>query len=209
MAKTVSTYLNTCKKYLGCKESNGTHKKIIDIFNSSKLKSFSLSYDDAWCAGYVSAMAIESCCDDIIPISANCDEMYNKGKIMGIALYPNSWSPKAGDIVFYDWDLNGELDHVGIIESVNRMYIHVIEGNKNNSVSYRDINYKNKTITKILRPRYIKETKRKKHSYKSYCNTAIKVINGEYGNGYIRKEKLEKEGYSYEKVQGIVDILLK
>lgn len=209
MAKTVSTYLNTCKKYLGCKESDGTHKKIIDIFNSSKLKSFPLSYDDAWCAGYVSAMAIESGCDDIIPISANCDEMYNKGKIMGIALYPNSWSPKTGDIIFYDWDLNGELDHVGIIESANGSSIHVIEGNKNKSVSYRDINYKNNTITKILRPRYITEIKTKKHSYKAYCNTAIKVINGKYGNGYIRKVKLEKEGYSYEKVQGIVDILLK
>ena len=209
MAKTAKQYLSTCKKYLGCKESDGSHKKIIDIFNASKLKTFSLSYNDAWCAGYVSAMACESECDDIIPISGNCDEMYKKGLICGININKNDWIPVIGDIVFYDWNLNGELDHVGVVESITNFNTRVIEGNKSDSVSYRDIDYRDKTITKILRPRYKTETATKKHSYKAYCNTAIKVINGEYGNGDIRKEKLKKDGYSYEKVQGIVDILLK
>lgn len=209
VAKTAKQYLATCKKYLGCKESDGSHKKIIDIFNMSKLKTFSLSYDDPWCAGYVSAMACESGCDDIIPISGNCDEMYKKGLICGIAINKNEWIPVTGDIVFYDWNLNGELDHVGIVDSRINFITHVIEGNKSNSVSYRDIDYRDKTITKILRPRYKTETIVKNHSYKAYCNTAIKVINGKYGNGNKRKEKLEKAGYSYEKVQGIVDVLLK
>ena len=88
-----------------------------------------------------------------------------------------------------------------------KIIIHVLVGNKNDSVSYRDINYKNATITKIIRPRY--KTVSKKKSYKNYCDTAIRVINGYYGNGDDRKKKLEKDGYSYEKVQGIVDILLK
>ena len=48
-----------------------------------------------------------------------------------------------------------------------------------------------------------------KKSYKNYCDTAIRVINGYYGNGDERENKLEKEGYSYKKVQAIVDILLK
>lgn len=48
------------------------------MFNSSKLKTFPISYSDAWCSAYISAMAIESGCTDIIPISANCDEMYKK-----------------------------------------------------------------------------------------------------------------------------------
>lgn len=205
MKKTAKNYIANCKKYLGCKESNGSHKKIIDIFNSSKLKTFSVSYDDAWCAAFISAMAVESGMDKIIPISANCDEMYKKGVIMGIAIPKDKWIPKIGDIVFYDWDLNGELDHVGVIDTIYKSIIHVIEGNKNDSVAYRDISFKNTTITKILRPRY--ETA--KRDYKDYCHVVIDVINGRYGDGDIRKINLEKNGYSYEKVQKIIDILLK
>lgn len=207
MAKTSEDYLTTCKKYLGTREGTSKHKKIVDMFNSSKLKTFPISYSDAWCSAYISAMAIESGCTDIIPISANCDEMYKKGVVMGIAIPKDKWIPKMGDIVFYDWNLNGELDHVGAVETMSKNIIHVLEGNKNNSVSYRDINYKNATITKIIRPRY--KTGIKKKSYKNYCDTAIRVINGYYGNGDERKNKLEKEGYSYKKVQAIVDILLK
>lgn len=207
MAKTSKEYLDICKKYLGTKEGSSKHRKIVDIFNSSKLKTFPISYDDAWCSAFISAMAIESGCTDIIPISANCDEMYKKGVVMGIAIPKDKWIPKMGDIVFYDWDLNGKLDHVGAVETMSKNIIHVLEGNKNNSVSYRDINYKNATITKIIRPRY--KTVSKKKSYKNYCDAAIRVINGYYGNGDERENKLEKEGYSYKKVQAIVDILLK
>ena len=207
MAKTSKEYLDVCKKYLGTKEGTSKHRKIVDMFNSSKLKTFPISYDDAWCSAYISAMAIESGCTDIIPISANCNEMYEKGVIMGIAIPKSKWFPKMGDIVFYDWNLNGELDHVGAVETMSKNIIHVLEGNKNDSVSYRDINYKNATITKIIRPRY--KTVSDKKSYKDYCDAAIRVINGYYGNGNERENKLEKEGYSYKKVQAIVNILLK
>lgn len=207
MAKTSKDYLNTGKKYLGTREGTTKHRKIVDMFNSCKLKTFPISYSDAWCSAFISAMAIESGCTDIIPISANCDEMYKKGVVMGIAIPKDKWIPKIGDIVFYDWNLNGELDHVGVVETMSKNIIHVLEGNKNDSVSYRDINYKNATITKIIRPRY--KTVSKKKSYKNYCDAAIKVINGYYGNGVERENKLEKEGYSYKKVQAIVDILLK
>lgn len=207
MAKTSKEYLDTCRKYLGVMEGSSNHGKIVDMFNSYVLKTFPISYSDAWCSAFISAMAIECGCTDIIPISANCDEMYKKGIVMGIAIPKDKWIPKIGDIVFYDWNLNGELDHVGVVDTMSKNIIYVLEGNKNNSVAYRNINYKNATITKIIRPRYKKEIKKK--SYKNYCDTVIKVINGYYGNGDERKNKLEKEGYSYKKVQKIVDILLK
>ena len=192
MAKTNKEYLNVCKKYLGTKEGGSKHKKIVNMFNSSKLKTFPISYSDAWCAAFISAMAIESGCTDIIPISANCGEMYEKGVVMGIAIPKSKWFTKMGDIIFYDPNLNGELDHVGVVETMSKDIIHVLEGNKNDSVAYRDIYYKNATITKIIRPRY--KTASKKKSYKNYCDTAIRVRNGDYGNGGEREDKLEKEG---------------
>lgn len=207
MAKTSKEYLDTCKKYLGTKEGTSKHRKIVDMFNSCKLKTFPISYSDAWCSAYISAMAIESGCTDIIPISANCDEMYKKGVVMGIAIPKDKWIPKMGDIVFYDWNLNGEIDHVGTVDTLSKNIIHVLEGNKNSSVAYRDINYENATITKIIRPRY--KTEEKKPTYKSYCNAVLSTINGKYGNGESRKKKLESLGYDYYKIQSIVDILLK
>lgn len=207
MANTSKEYLDTCRKYLGVMEGSSNHKKIVDMFNSCKLKTFPISYSDAWCSAFISAMAIESGCTDIIPISANCNEMYKKGVVMGIAIPKDMWIPKMGDIVFYDWNLNGDIDHVGVVDTMSKNITHVLEGNKNDSVAYRAINYKNSTITKIIRPRY--KTVIKKKSYKNYCDAAIRVINGYYGNGDVRKNKLEKEGYSYKKVQDIVDILLK
>ena len=207
MAKTSKEYLDVGKKYLGTKEGSSKHKNIVDMFNSCKLKTFPISYNDAWCAAFISAIAIESGCTDIIPISANCGEMYEKGVVMGIAIPKSKWFPKMGDIIFYDPNLNGELDHVGVVETMSKDINHVLEGNKNDSVAYRDIYYKNATITKIIRPRY--KTVSDKKSYKDYCDAAIKVINGYYGNGDERENKLEKEGYSYKKVQAIVNILLK
>ena len=32
------SYVNAAVSYLGCKESNGSHKKIIDLYNSHKLR---------------------------------------------------------------------------------------------------------------------------------------------------------------------------
>jgi hypothetical protein len=38
-------------------------------------------------------------------------------------------SPRPGDLVAYDWDWNGEHDHVGIFESGDRYAWTAVEGN--------------------------------------------------------------------------------
>jgi hypothetical protein len=42
-------------------------------------------------------------------------------------------SPRPGDLVCYDWDRNGEFDHVGIFDSGNASNWYAIEGNTSNS----------------------------------------------------------------------------
>ena len=66
-------------------------------------------------------------------------------------LFSNCWEeldyyfPKAGDIIFYDWDdsgigdCSGVPDHVGIVESCNGYNITVIEGNKGDAVGRRNL----------------------------------------------------------------------
>ena len=42
------------------------------------------------------------------------------------------YTPKPGDIIFYDWDSDGHMDHTGIVESCDGRTINTIEGNVSN-----------------------------------------------------------------------------
>lgn len=37
--------------------------------------------------------------------------------------------PEPGMIIFFDWNHDGESDHVGIVESCDGIYVHTVEGN--------------------------------------------------------------------------------
>jgi cell wall-associated NlpC family hydrolase len=47
------------------------------------------------------------------------------------------YSPQPGDIIFFDWEGDGESDHVGIVEHVEGRYVHTIEGNSSDAVNRR------------------------------------------------------------------------
>lgn len=78
---------------------------------------------------------------------------------MGIWIEDGSITPRAGDIIFYNWDdnsqpNNGYADHVGIVESVGGYTITVIEGNMSERVGRRNIRVGNGNIRGYARPRY-------------------------------------------------------
>ena len=37
-----------------------------------------------------------------------------------------------GDIIFFDWEVDGQVNHVGIVEKVENNIIYTIEGNSTN-----------------------------------------------------------------------------
>ena len=52
---------------------------------------------------------------------------------------PTEGTPRPGDLVFFDWERDGELDHIGIVESVTADgRVHTIEGNADGAVRQRD-----------------------------------------------------------------------
>lgn len=92
----------------------------------------------AWCACFVSWCANECGYIDtgVIPKFAGC--------VVGVQWFkehdqwqPRTYTPKAGDIIFFDWEQDGETDHVGIVESVSDGYVHTVEGNTSNSCRER------------------------------------------------------------------------
>lgn len=210
--------VNQAKSWLGCKESDGSHRKIIDLYNSHKplARSYAVKYTDAWCATFVSATSIACGYTDIMPTECGCGKMIELYQKLGRWEENDAYKPEPGDVVFYDWDDNGvgdnkgASDHVGIVEKVVGATITVIEGNCSNSVKRREIQVNGRYIRGYGLPAFEKKaTKEDTGAKLSIEDIAKKVINGDYGDGAARKSKLEAEGYNYATVQAKVNEILR
>ena len=167
MAKYASKVVAQAKAWLGRKESNGTHKAIIDIYNTQKPlpRGYKVKYTDEWCATTVSAIAVTLGYTDIIPTECSCSKMLDKFKNAGIFVEDDNYKPAPGDIIFYDWEDNGKGDnkgqpnHVGVVEKVSGTTITVIEGNYSEEVKRRTIQVGGKYIRGYGVPKYDEEVK--------------------------------------------------
>lgn len=152
------------KSWIGLKESDGSHVRIIDLYNSYKPlpRGYKIKYSDPWCAATVSALAIKLGYTDIIPVECSCGEMIKLLKAKNSWVENDAYVPFPGDLIFYDWedsgvgDNTGAPDHVGVVEKVENNNITVIEGNKSNSVSRRTLKINGKYIRGFGVPKYDK-----------------------------------------------------
>ena len=208
--------VGTAAYYLGVKQESAQHKAIIDIFNQVKPDGGAASYKDPWCAEFASACAIKafgiSQAKKYFPLSWNCGTIVSKAKKMGIFVEDDSYTPRAGDWILYDWDDSGKgdnvggPDHVGIVEDVSRSKIVVIEGNYSKAVKERILSVNGRYIRGFVTPKYsARATSEKK---KTVEQLAQEVIAGKWGTGSTRKKKLEAAGYNYDAVQKRVNEIL-
>lgn len=204
--------IDQAKAWLGKKESDGSFKPIIDVYNghSPLARGYKVKYSDSWCATFVSAVAIVCKATDIIPTECSCQKMIELFKKKDSWIEDEDRIPHVGDIIFYDWqdngfgDCKGWSDHVGIVYEVKGRDIIVIEGNYNNSVAMRQIDANSRYIRGYGVPKYDVET-----VLKPLDEIAREVIDGKWGNGTNRRQALEKAGYNYTDVQNRVNEILK
>lgn len=157
-----SKIVEQAESWLGCKEANGSHKQIIDVYNTQNPlpRGYKVQYTDSWCATFVSACAVKCGYTDIIPTECSCTQMIAKLKQKGRWKEDDSYVPSPGDLLFYDWqdtgigDDTGAPDHVGIVEKVSENVITVIEGNYQNSVKRRGMRVNGKFIRGYGVPAY-------------------------------------------------------
>lgn len=154
--------VSVAEKYLGCKESDGSHKKIIDLYNGHQplARGHVMSYTEAWCATFVSAVFIEAGLTDIAPTECGCGKMIDLYKKLNCWEENDAYAPSPGDVIMYDWqdngigDNTGAPDHVGIVVSVSGKSIKIIEGNKNDAVEYRTLQVNGRYIRGYCLPKY-------------------------------------------------------
>lgn len=121
----------------------------------------------------------------------------------------NAWytTPKVGDQIFFR--NSTRICHTGLVYKVDDTYVYTIEGNTSSksgvianggAVEKKCYLLTYSKIEGYGRPKY--------DTAKSIEDVAVDVIEGKYGNGEIRKQKLEAEGYNYDEVKKVVNELL-
>ena len=206
------------KSYIGTCGGSSAHADILHYFNSVKPMGYTAHKSDPWCAEFASACAIQAfgktAAKKFFPLSAACVYIINKAMEMNIWVESDKYIPEAGDWILYDWndtgkgDNKGQPDHVGIVEYYKAGYIHVIEGNMGaepGKCGRRKLRIDGRYIRGFVTPDY----DRIRVNKKSNEDIAKEVIAGKWGNGRERKEKLIAAGYDYNKIQAIVNELMK
>jgi hypothetical protein len=139
--------VDTACGWAGIREADGSHRPIVDRYNAITPlpQDYTLTYEDSWCAAFVTVCALESDLADIIPAECSCARQIKLLQDLGRWEEDDGYRPLPGDLIYYDWnfskkpDCTGWPEHVGIVVGTYGPFIRVMEGNKDDDASFRVI----------------------------------------------------------------------
>ena len=139
--------VDTACGWAGIREADGSHRPIVDRYNTITPlpQDYTLTYEDSWCAAFVTVCALESDLADIIPAECSCARQIKLLQDLGRWEEDDGYRPLPGDLIYYDWDFSKKPDctgwpeHVGIVVGTYGPFIRVMEGNKDDDASFRVI----------------------------------------------------------------------
>lgn len=145
--------------YLHVQEGSADHKSLIDFYNSYRPlpRGYKMSYTDSWCAAFISYGIIMLDMDYTVPVECSCYYMTENAKAKGNWRYRDDIDinqVQEGDIILYNWDNIADPDHIGCIVKKTGSMLQVIEGNHNNAVGYRYIDFFDKSVMGFILPDY-------------------------------------------------------
>lgn len=154
--------VEAAEHYLGLNEADGSFHVIIDRYNAqpSLPMDYSLTYEDSWCAAFVSVAAMEAEVTDLIPTECSCERQIGLFQELGRWEERDDAIPLPGDLIYYDWDnkrlgdSTGWADHVGIVVGTKWPFIKVIEGNWKDQVCCRYLLINDISIRGFGKPDY-------------------------------------------------------
>lgn len=189
MNVTANDALSVARSWIGMSRAKGTHKPIIDLYNSHLplARGYKVSYSDAYCGTTISAIFIKLGAVDLIGgTECGVEEQIKLFKAKGIWIEDGKITPEPGYIICYNWDdktqpNDGYADHIGIVETVDKQAktITVIEGNINGNVGRRTIAIGWGCIRGYAAPKYGAETATK--TVKTYSIKLQKLKKGSSG----------------------------
>lgn len=155
-----------------------------------------------WCCYFVSYCGEHTGCEGKIPIASNVVAYTNWFKARSLYHKRGTYTPKKGDVVFWDWDVNGQSEHVGIVTSVSGDYFYSIDGNTG------DNNIKKRKVTlsyyKVMAYGEFKEENSSISMLYNYSNNnyiAARFTNDDLKNStFIRENGTNVSTSSYNKL---------
>lgn len=150
----VDKVLNIANSLKGIREYSAAHKTIVQTYNnhSPLARGYHVQLSDPWCMAFVSYCFIAAGCVDALgKTECGCQDYLDYARAHNMIVQ----SPQRGDIVLYDWNGDGHVEHVGIVVNESPAgYINVIEGNKSDTVGIRNIRIKSEFIKAFVRPNW-------------------------------------------------------
>ena len=156
------TVVETAQSWLGTKEADVSHRRILQIYNAHEplAVDYVVQDTDSWCAAFVSTVAIQCGVTRILPTECGCQRQIDLFKSLGRWQERDNYIPSPGDVIYYDWDDGGRgdctgwSDHVGIVVGTKWPFLKVIEGNCDDQVKERVMLLNSKTIRGFGLPEY-------------------------------------------------------
>lgn len=137
--------INTATAEICRNETDGGDDKYILWYNNAVGTKFATTV--AWCAIFVSWCMRRSNIDSkIYPNFASCSAGYSTFKKNEVVRSPKNYSPKAGDLIFYDFNKDNSPEHVGIVFANDGKYVYTIEGNSSDAVKHNKYAINNTSI---------------------------------------------------------------
>lgn len=165
MGVTAQQIIDIMDGWVGLSRAKGTHKPIIDLYNSHKplARGYAVNYSDQFCDTTVSAAFIKAGAVDLIGgTECGVEKHVKLFQKAGIWIEDGTITPEKGDIVVFNWDdatqPNDEYsDHIGVVRSVASKNFETTEGNMSGGiVGHRTVPIGWGYIRGFARPKYAK-----------------------------------------------------
>ena len=128
--------LRAAANLVGVRSGSAAHHQLVKDYNSINPLpvGYAVKNSDDWCDVFVTTVFQREGLSHLIGRECGVERHIQIFKRLGIWKEDGASTPKAGDIITFNWDQdsqqnNGFADHIGIVERVENGLIHTIEGN--------------------------------------------------------------------------------
>ena len=153
--------LRAAASLVGVRGGSAAHHQLVNDYNSVRPLpvGYAVKNSDDWCDIFVTTVFQREGLSGLIGRECGVERHIQIFKRLGIWNEDGTTTPKAGDIITFNWDQNsqqnnGFADHIGIVESVSNGVIHTIEGNSNDQVRRKAYRIGHGNIRGFASPRY-------------------------------------------------------
>lgn len=200
--------INLAKQYLGI--GKNAKLELMEYYNTNcypqvnPKRKYKIQPNDDWCAMFTTVIAHKAGLNATqfpyeVSVWWQCEIAKQRG------LYHTDVNKaRPNDLIIYDWKKGNRYNHVGFVVSVGNGMLRAIEGNKSDTVAYRNIRANSPLIRGFISTNYnSNDVDLPVMDYDlRIAMLAIAVLKGKLGNGNERRAKL---GADYDAVQKLIN----